>query len=198
VGGMMFNLVGMATDPNKNKTPFLSLPHAVLDFFLSDIKSGNKSADGLNYTDFIVYLLFLKSFNPKHGYSWLSNDAIAAKIDQSPRSVGNSVARLLKAGYIYRHKPTDVDRKLNPTLHDSYCTRPLIRMTVYNAPIIDEREKYKDLIAKAVRQNQKAAQLRQPKLPPKSSSLDGGEKPSTEISQQSVKNTTNLEDDPPF
>jgi hypothetical protein len=194
----MFNLVSMATDPNKNKTPFLSLPHAVLDLFLSDIKFGNKSADGLKYTDFIVYLLFLKSFNPKHGYSWLSNDAIAAKIDQSPRSVGNSVARLLKAGYIYRHKPTDADRKSNSALHDSYCTRPLIRMTVYNAPIINEREEYKDLIAKAVRQNQKAAQLRQPKFLTKSSSPDCGEKTSPEISQQSVQNAAELDDDPPF
>jgi hypothetical protein len=194
----MFNLVGMATDPNKNKTPFLSLPHAVLDFFLSDIKSGNKSADGLNYTDFIVYLLFLKSFNPKHGYSWLSNDAIAAKIDQSPRSVGNSVARLLKAGYIYRYEPSEADRKLNPDLRDSYCTRPLFRMTYYNAPLIDEREKYKELILKTISQNQKSAQLRQPKSPLKSSSPDDGEKPSTEISQQSVQNAADLEDDPPF
>lgn len=194
----MFNLVGMATDPNKNKTPFLSLPHAVLDFFLSDIKSGNNSADGLNYTDFIVYLLFLKSFNPKHGYSWLSNDAIAAKIDQSPRSVGNSVARLLKAGYIYRNKPTDVDRKLNPTLHDSYCTRPLIRMTVYNAPIIDEREEYKDLIAKAVRQNQKAAQLRQPKLPPSILKDRSVAKDFKRFHQPSVQNADDLDDDPPF
>ena len=194
----MFNLVGMATDTNKNKTPFLSLPHAVLDFFLSDIKSGNNSADGLNYTDFIVYLLFLKSFNPKHGYSWLSNDAIAAKIDQSPRSVGNSVARLLKAGYIYRYEPSEADRKLNPDLRDSYCTRPLVRMTHYNAPLIDEREKYKELILKTISQNQKSAQLRHPKSPLKSSSPDDGEKPSTDISQQSVQNAADLEDDPPF
>jgi hypothetical protein len=189
---------GMETRQNKNQTPFVSLPHAVLDLFLSDIKSGNKSADGLKYTDFMVYLLFLKTYNAKCEYSWLSNESIANKIDQSPRSVGNSVARLLKAGYIYRYKPTDKDREFNPALHESYCTRPLVRMTVYNAPIIDEREEYKDLIAKAVRQNQKAAQLRQPKLPPKSSSLDGGGKPSTEISQQSVQNAAELDDDPPF
>ena len=188
----------METSPNKNKTPFLSLPHAVLDFFLSDIKFGNKAAGKLNYTDFIVYLLFLKSFNPKHGYSWLSNDAIAAKIDQSPRSVGNSVARLLKTGYIYRHKPTDADRKSNSALHDSYCTRPLVRMTGYNAPLIDEREKYKELISKTISQNQKPAQLRKPKPLLKSSSPNDGGKPSTRISQQSVQNAADSEDDLPF
>ena len=194
----MFNLVGMETDKNKNKTPFLSLPHAVLDLFLADIKSGKKSADRLKYTDFMVYLLFLKTFNTTYGYSWISNEYIAEKLGNKTRTIFYSVARLLKAGYIYRYEPTDADRKINPDLHESYCTRPLVRMTVYNAPIIDEREGYKDLIAKAVRQNQKAAQLRQPKLPPKSSSLDSGEKPSTEISPQSVQNAADLDDDPPF
>lgn len=189
---------GMETRQNKNKTPFVSLPHAVLEFFLSDIKFGNKSAGKLNYTDFIVYILFLKTYNTKYKYSWLSNESIANKIDQSPRSVGNSVARLLKAGYIYRYKPTDKDIEFNPALHDSYCTRPLIRMTVYNEPIIDEREKYKDLIAKAVSQNQKAAQLRQPKFPTKSSSPDCGEKTSPKNSQQSVQNAAELDDDLPF
>ena len=189
---------GMETRQNKNKTPFLSLPHAVLNLFLADIKSGNKSADGLKYTDFMVYLLFLKTFNTTYGYSWISNEYIAEKIGNKTRTIFYSVARLLKAGYIYRYEPTDADRKINPNLHESYCTRPLVRMTVYNAPIIDEREGYKDLIAKAVRQNQKAAQLRQPKLPPKSSSLDSGEKPSTEISPQSVQNAADLDDDPPF
>lgn len=194
----MLSVGGMETGPNKNKTPFVSLPHAVLEFFLSDIKFGNKSAGKLNYTDFIVYILFLKTFNAKCEYSWLSNESIANKIDQSPRSVGNSVARLLKAGYIFRYKPTDADRKFNPNLHESYCTRPLIRMTVYDAPIIDERKEYKDLIANAVRQNQKAAQLRQPKFPTKSSSPDCGEKTSPEISQQSVQNAAELDDDLPF
>ena len=194
----MFNLVGMEADKNKNTTPFVSLPHAVLDIFLSDIKFGKKSAGKLNYTDFIVYVLFLKTFNKKLGYSWISNEYIAEKFGNKTRTIFYSVARLLKAGYIYRYEPTDADRKINPDLHESYCTRPLVRMTVYNAPIIDEREGYKDLIAKAVRQNQKAAQLRQPKLPPKSSSLDSGEKPSTEISPQSVQNAADLDDDPPF
>jgi len=189
---------GMETRQNKNKTPFVSLPHAVLDLFLADIKSGNKSADGLKYTDFMVYLLFLKTFNPTYGYSWISNEYIAEKIGNKPRTIFYSVARLLKAGYIYRYEPTDADRKFNPNLHESYCTRPLVRMTVYNSPIIDEREEYKDLIAQAVRQNQKVAQLRQPKLPPKSSSLDGGEKPSTEMNQQSAQNAAELDDDPPF
>ena len=189
---------GMETRQSKNKTPFLSLPHAVLNLFLADIKSGNKSADGLKYTDFMVYLLFLKTFNTTYGYSWMSNEYIAEKIGNKTRTIFYSVARLLKAGYIYRYEPTDADRKINPNLHESYCTRPLVRMTVYNAPIIDEREGYKDLIAKAVRQNQKAAQLRQPKLPPKSSSLDSGEKPNTEISPQSVQNAADLDDDPPF
>lgn len=194
----MLSVGGMETGPNKNKTPFVSLPHAVLDLFLADINSSNKSAEGLKYTDFIVYLLFLKTFNPTYGYSWISNEYIAEKIGNKPRTIFYSVARLLKAGYIYRYEPTDADRKFNPNLHESYCTRPLIRMTVYNEPIIDEREKYKDLIAKAVRQNQKAAQLRQPKLPPKSSSLDGGKKPSTENSQQSAQNAAELDDDLPF
>ena len=194
----MLSVGGMETGPNKNKTPFVSLPHAVLDLFLADIKSGNKSAGGLKYTDFMVYLLFLKTFNPTYGYSWISNEYIAEKFGNKPRTIFYSVARLLKAGYIYRYEPTDADRKFNPNLHESYCTRPLVRMTVYDAPIIDERKEYKDMIAKAVRQNQKAAQLRQPKLPPKFSSLDGGEKPSTEISQQSAQNAAELDDDPPF
>jgi hypothetical protein len=194
----MFNLVGMETDKNKNKTPFVSLPHAVLDTFLSDIKFSKKSAGKLNYTDFIVYVLFLKTFNKKLGYSWISNEYIAEKFGNETRTIFYSVARLLKAGYIYRYEPTDQDRKLNPKLHESYCTRPLIRMTFYDAPLIDERQEYKDLILKTVSQNQKAAQLRQPKLPPKSSSLDGGEKPSTEISQQSEQNTADLDDDLPF
>ncbi len=188
----------MATDQNKNKTPFLSLPHAVLELFLSDIKFGNKSAEKLNCTDFVVYVLFLKTFNKKLGYSWISNEYIAEKLGKEPRTIFYSVARLLKAGYIYRHEPTDEDRKSNPKLHESYCTRPLIRMNFYDAPLIDERKEYKDLILKTVSQNQKAAQLRQPKLPPKSSSLDGGKKPSTEISQQSEQNTADLDDDPPF
>ena len=194
----MLSVGGMETGPNKNKTPFVSLPHAVLDLFLSDIKSGNKSADGLKYTDFMVYLLFLKTFNPTYGYSWISNEYIAEKFGNKPRTIFYSVARLLKAGYIYRYEPTDADRKFNPNLHESYCTRPLVRMTVYNAPIIDEREEYKDLIAQAVRQNQKAAQLRQPKFPTKSSSPDCGEKTSPEISQQSVQNAAELDDDLPF
>ena len=189
---------GMETRQNKNKTPFLSLPHAVLDLFLADIKSGKNSADGLKYADFMVYLLFLKTFNTTYGYSWISNEYIAEKFGNKTRTIFYSVARLLKAGYIYRYEPTDADRKINPNLHESYCTRPLVRMTVYNAPIIDEREGYKDLIAKAVRQNQKAAQLRQPKLPPKFSSLDSGKKPSIEISPQSVQNAADLDDDPPF
>ena len=189
---------GMETRQNKNKTPFLSLPHAVLDLFLADIKSGKNSADGLKYADFMVYLLFLKTFNTTYGYSWISNEYIAEKFGNKTRTIFYSVARLLKAGYIYRYEPTDADRKINPNLHESYCTRPLVRMTVYNAPIIDEREGYKDLIAKAVRQNQKAAQLRQPKLPPKFSSLDSGKKPSIEISPQSVQNVADLDDDPPF
>ena len=63
----MFNLVGMETDTKKNKTPFVSLPHAVLDIFLSDIKFGKKSEGKLNYTDFIVYVLFLKTFNKNLG-----------------------------------------------------------------------------------------------------------------------------------
>ena len=182
----------------KTETRFVALPHQLLELFMADIKFGKKSAGKLNYTDFIVYVLFLKTFNKKLGYSWISNEYIAEKFGNKTRTIFYSVARLLKAGYIYRYEPTDADRKINPNLHESYCTRPLVRMTVYNAPIIDEREGYKDLIAKAVRQNQKAAQLRQPKLPPKSSSLDSGEKPSTEISPQSVQNAADLDDDPPF
>lgn len=194
----MFKLGGMETDTKKNKTPFVSLPHAVLDIFLSDIKFGKKSAWKLNYTDFLVYVLFLKTFNQKLGYSWISNEYIAKKFGNKPRTIFYSVARLLKAGYIYRYEPTDQDRKLNPKLHESYCTRPLIRMTFYDAPLIDERKKYKDLISKTVSQNQNAAQLRNNKLPPTISKDRSVAKDCKRFYQPSVQNAADLDNDPPF
>jgi DNA-binding Lrp family transcriptional regulator len=188
----------MKIDQRKNKTPFISLPHSALECFLSDIKAGKNSEVNLNFTDFVVYVLFLKTFNQKLGYSWISNEYIAEKLGKEPRTIFYSVARLLKAGYIYRYEPTNEDRKLNPKLHESYCTRPLIRMTAYNDPIIDEREQYKNLISQTVSKNKKCPQLRKHKLPPKSSAANLGEKPSTEIRQQTVQKFADLEDDPPF
>jgi hypothetical protein len=150
----------MVTTLKNSETTFIQLPDLLLEFFLADMRSGKISANKLNTTDFVVYLLFLKTFNTKYQYSWISNETLAEKLGLEPRSISKSVAKLMKLGYIYRFKPSEAHRKENNGLHDSYCTRPLVRMLTSKEPIIDEREEYKDRILNAVRNNQKAADLR--------------------------------------
>lgn len=108
----------------------------------------------------MVYLFFLDSFNYKYEYSWISNEFIAKKMEQTPRSIGSSISKLMKLGYIYRFKPSEAHRKKNNGLYDSYCTRPLVRMLTSKDPIIDERGEYKERIFNEIRQKQKAADLR--------------------------------------
>ena len=71
-------------------------------------------------------------------------------------------------------------------------------MTFYDAPLIDERKEYKDLILKTVSQNQNAAQLRNNKLPPTISKDRSLAKDCKRFHQPSVQNTADLDDDPPF
>jgi len=151
----------MASQVKKSDTTFIQLPDLLLEFFLADMRSGKPAADKLNTTDFVVYLIHLKNFNAEYQYSWISNETIAKKMDQSSRSIGNSISKLMKLGYIYRFKPSEAHRKKNSGLHDSYCTRPLVRMLTSKEPIIDEREEYKERILNEIRKNQKATDLRE-------------------------------------
>jgi len=174
----------------KSDTTFIQLPDLLLEFFLADMRSGKPAADKLNTTDFMVYLIHLKNFNPKHQYSWISNETIAKKMDQSSRSIGNSISKLMKLGYIYRFKPSEAHRKKNSGLHDSYCTRPLVRMLNSKEPIIDEREEYKEQILNEIRKNQKAADLREFKKSKKYSA--------NEQIEETPPNEEYLGDDVPF
>jgi predicted transcriptional regulator len=133
----------------------------------------------------MVYLIHLKNFNPKYQYSWISNETIAKKMDRSSRSIGNSVSKLMELGYIYRYEPSEAERKKNGGLHDSYCTRPLVRMLTSKEPIIDEREEYKERILDEIRKKQLAADYREFKKSQKNRSknqngkVEGRELPET-------------------
>ncbi len=146
----------------------------------------------------MVYLFFLDSFNYKYEYSWISNEFIAKKMEQTPRSIGSSISKLMKLGYIYRFKPSEAHRKKNNGLYDSYCTRPLVRMLTSKDPIIDERGEYKERIFNEIRQKQKAADLRGLKKAMKDSADPQNEKKEGREFLETPPNEEYLGDDVPF
>ncbi len=182
----------------KSGTTFIQLPHALLELFLADMRSGKSAARKLNTTDFMVYLFFLDSFNYKYEYSWISNEFIAKKMEQTPRSIGSSISKLMKLGYIYRFKPSEAHRKKNNGLYDSYCTRPLVRMLTSKDPIIDERGEYKERIFNEIRQKQKAADLRGLKKAMKDSADPQNEKKEGREFLETPPNEEYLGDHVPF
>ena len=146
----------------------------------------------------MVYLFFLDSFNYKYEYSWISNEFIAKKMEQTPRSIGTSISKLMELGYIYRFKPSEAHRKKNNGLYDSYCTRPLVRMLTSKDPIIDEREEYKERIFNEIRKKQKAADVRGLKKAMKESAEPQNEKKEGSEFLETSRNEEYLGDDVPF
>jgi hypothetical protein len=119
-------------------------------------------------------------------------------MEQTPRSIGSSISKLMKLGYIYRFKPSEAHRKKNNGLYDSYCTRPLVRMLTSKDPIIDERGEYKERIFNEIRQKQKAADLRGLKKAMKDSADPQNEKKEGREFLETPPNEEYLGDDVPF
>ena len=145
----------------KTETRFVALPHQLLELFMADMRSEKINENKINTTDFLIYSIYLRHTNPTYHYAWISNAKISKDTGLEVRTIGISIEKLLRLGYIYRFKPTAADRKANSGLYNSYCTRPLIRMKNSYEPIIDEREFYKDQILAEIIKKQNAANHRE-------------------------------------
>jgi len=182
----------------KTETRFVALPHQLLELFMADMRSEKTTKNKINTTDFLIYTIYLRHTNPKHHYAWISNARISKDTGLRVRTIGISIEKLMRLGYIYRFKPTAADRKANSGLYNSYCTRPLIRMTKSYEPIIDEREFYKDQILAEIRKKQNAANHRELKKSEKAIAKKKSENTDRREILEPIKHEIYLGDDVPF
>jgi hypothetical protein len=188
----------MESDAIKTETQFVALPHQLLELFMADMRSEKTKKNKINTTDFLIYTIYLRHTNQKHHYAWISNARISKDTGLRVRTIGISIEKLMRLGYIYRFKPTAADRKANSGLYNSYCTRPLIRMTKSTDPIIDERGFYKDRILAEIRKKQNAANHRELKKSEKTIAKKKSENTDRREILEPIKHEIYLGDDVPF
>ena len=140
----------MNNEDKKCSTTFISVPDRLMEIFFEHQHLKQRAEEIINATDFLIYLIFLKYYNNEKGYAWITNETIAKKLNKVKRAVDNSVSKLMRCRFIYRYKPSDAQQLENKALYGSYCTRPLIRMTSYDKPLIDERKEYELKIKHAI------------------------------------------------
>jgi len=187
----------MNTEDKERGTTFISVPDRLIEIFFEHQRLNKPASQIINTTDFFIYLIFLKFYNAEKGYAWITNETIAKKLNKVKRAVDNSVSKLMRCRFIYRYKPSFAQQTENKALYGSYCTRPLIRMTSYDKPLIDERKEYETRIKQAIEIKEMVSECRKEKVrksePDRFSTPEGGSS-----SSENRFYGSELDDDVPF